>query len=214
MKIASSILAADFGILKEEIEKLENAGADYLHIDVMDGKFVPNISFGFPVIEAVKKYTKLPLDIHLMIEQPERYIDEFALFEPEILTVHQESSIHLHRNIYQIKEKGMKAGVALNPGTAYETLIPVIRDIDLILFMSVNPGFGGQKFIPSIADKLSSASHYRAKNGLREQLLFEIDGGLNEETAKICKHHGVDIIVAGSSIFKSADYRKEINNLR
>jgi len=211
-KIAPSLLAADFGHIREELVKVEQAGADLLHIDVMDGRFVPNISFGFPVMEAVRKYSNLPLDVHLMIAEPEKYINAFAEFKPEIITIHQEACPHLHRTIYQIKEKGIKAGVALNPGTSVETLVPVAEDLDMVLFMTVNPGFGGQSFIPNVLRKMEQGrALLRTYN---KELLVEVDGGVNEETAKKCEYYGADILVAGSAIFGKEDYQQAINALR
>ncbi|MGA1666887.1 MAG: ribulose-phosphate 3-epimerase, partial [Bacteroidia bacterium] len=182
MKIlAPSVLSAPFGRLAEAIQTVESAGADWLHLDVMDGKFVPNISFGQPVVRAIRSITTLPLDVHLMIEDPGRYAQDFVKAGADYLTVHLEACTHLHRNIHQIKDLGIKAGVAINPHTPVESLLPVLADLDLVCLMSVNPGFGGQAFIPSTMSKLHALNQYRQERGLRFGI--EIDGGVDLSNA-------------------------------
>ncbi len=211
-KIAPSILSADFGRLSEEIKKVEEAGADLIHVDVMDGHFVPNLTIGPPVIEFIRKATTLPLDVHLMIENPERYIDNFVSAGSNILTVHVETCPHLHRTIQQIKEKGILAGVALNPATPLVSVEEIIGYVDLLLIMSVNPGFGGQSFIPAILAKIKAARKMIDSKGARVEL--EVDGGLKIENIKQISDAGCDIFVAGSAIFKSKDYQKSISAMR
>lgn len=205
VKIAPSILSADFGKINEEILTVEPY-CDWIHVDVMDGHFVPNITMGPCIVKALR--SKLPLDVHLMIENPGNYIEEFAKAGAANITVHQEATVHLHRLIQQIKALGVKAGVSLNPATPADSLKHVIGDLDLVLVMSVNPGFGGQEFIPSAVDKI------RELRSMRSDLLIEVDGGINEETAKLCVSAGADVLVAGSYIFKAADRVKAIENLR
>ena len=211
-KIAPSILSADFGYLSEEIKKVEAAGADLIHIDVMDGHFVPNLTLGPPVIEFIRKATSLPLDVHLMIERPERYIDDFVSAGSNILTIHVETSPHLHRTIQQIKEKGILAGVTLNPGTPLASIEEIIGDVDLLLIMSVNPGFGGQSFIPSMLAKIRAAR--KMIDSKRAKVELEVDGGLKVDNVKQISEAGCDIFVAGSAIFKSNDYQKTIAAMR
>lgn len=200
-KIAPSILSADFSCLLEDIKKVEDGGADLLHIDVMDGHFVPNITIGPPVISCLKGKTNLPFDVHLMIENPERYIDEFAKAGADIITVHEEATVHLHRVLGYIKDKGMKAGVALNPSTPISSLEYVINDIYMVLIMSVNPGFGGQKFIPAMTGKIMDLKKMiKQKNA---DVLIEVDGGINEDNASDIAKAGADILVAGSAIYQS-----------
>lgn len=205
IKIAPSILSADFGKINEEILTVESH-CDWIHVDVMDGHFVPNITMGPCIVKALK--SKLPLDVHLMIENPEQYVDDFAKAGAAILTVHQEATVHLHRLIQQIKSLGVKAGVSLNPATPVSTLKDVLGDLDMVLVMSVNPGFGGQKFISSAVDKIQEL---RAS---RSDLLIEVDGGINAETSKLCIEAGADVLVAGSFIFKAEDRVKAIEALR
>jgi ribulose-phosphate 3-epimerase len=182
---------------------VETAGADWLHLDVMDGKFVPNISFGQPVVRAIRSITTLPLDVHLMIEDPGRYAQDFVKAGADSLTVHLEACTHLHRNIHQIKDLGIKAGVAINPHTPVESLLPVLADLDLVCLMSVNPGFGGQAFIPSTMSKLHALNQYRQERGLRFGI--EIDGGVDLSNALALMEAGANVLVAGQSVFGQAD---------
>jgi len=210
--IAPSILSADFGRLAQEVKHAEQAGADMIHIDVMDGCFVPNITIGPLIVEAVKKATMLPLDVHLMIIQPEKYIEDFVKAGADILTVHVEACPHLHRTVWQIKESGIRVGVSLNPATSLSSIEEIIHDIDLILIMSVNPGFGGQKFIPSTLDKINRAKKMILSNKL--QTVIEVDGGVKLENAKKIVQAGADILVMGSAFFKQKDYKKFMKQLR
>jgi ribulose-phosphate 3-epimerase len=204
MKIlAPSVLSAPFGRLAEAIQTVETAGADWLHLDVMDGKFVPNISFGQPVVRAIRSITTLPLDVHLMIEDPGRYAQDFVKAGADSLTVHLEACTHLHRNIHQIKDLGIKAGVAINPHTPVESLLPVLADLDLVCLMSVNPGFGGQAFIPFTMSKLHALNQYRQERGLRFGI--EIDGGVDLSNALALMEAGANVLVAGQSVFGQAD---------
>lgn len=211
-KIAPSILSADFSKLGDEIKEVEQAGADYIHVDVMDGHFVPNITIGPLVVEAIRPITTLPLDVHLMIENPDQYIDQFADSGADIITVHYEACTHLHRTIMHIKEKGVKAGLVINPATPVELIRPILPELDLLLFMTVNPGFGGQSFIPSVLDQIKQADQWR--KDMQLDLEFEVDGGINTETARWCKEAGVDVFVAGSFIFNKTDRKEAIDQLR
>ncbi|WFA09808.1 ribulose-phosphate 3-epimerase [Tissierella sp. Yu-01] len=204
--IAPSLLSADFANLSEEIRKVENGGADYLHLDVMDGIFVPNITFGPPVIKMLKKITSIPFDVHLMIDKPERYIKDFVDAGADILTVHVEATTHLHRTIQEIKSYGIKAGISLNPATPLSSIECVLDDIDLILIMTVNPGFGGQSFINSMIDKIKRTR--RMINESNKNILLEIDGGVKLDNALELSNLGVDILVAGSAIFGAEDITK------
>jgi ribulose-phosphate 3-epimerase len=211
--IAPSILSADFARLGEEVKAAETAGGDWIHIDVMDGRFVPNLTFGPPVIAAVRSATKLPFDVHLMIEQPERSIADYAAAGADRITVHAEACLHLHRTIYAIKERGLPAGVALNPATPVSALEPVLDDVDLVLVMTVNPGFGGQTFIPYSLEKLRrlrAMLDERGLNGVRVQ----VDGGINKETAPQVREAGADVLVAGNAVFAETDRRAAIAALR
>ena len=209
--IAPSLLAADFGKLNEEISEVNKSSASLLHLDVMDGQFVPNISFGVPVIDAVAKVSTKPLDIHLMIVDPDRYLSTYAAFKPEYLTIHLEASTHLHRSIHQIKELGCKPGVAINPQTNIESLKDTIKDIDLVCVMSVNPGFGGQSFIENTYDKVIALK--KLINETNSNTLIEIDGGVNKNNAEKLSHCGADILVAGSSVFRTPSIVEAITAL-
>ena len=212
IKIAPSILSADFAKLGEEIKDVERGGADYIHVDVMDGHFVPNITIGPLIVEAIRPVTKLPLDVHLMIENPDLYIESFVNAGADYITVHVEACKHLHRTIGLIKSLGVKAGVVLNPATPVNTIKHVIKDIDMVLLMSVNPGFGGQSFIPEVLPKI------REVKAMAEQfnptLEIEIDGGVNEETAKLCIEAGANVLVAGSAIYNKSDRKAAIAAIR
>jgi ribulose-phosphate 3-epimerase len=211
IKIAPSILSANFVRLEEEIKAAENAGAHMLHIDVMDGHFVPNITIGYSVVEAIRKITKLPLDVHLMIENPDMFVKEFADAGADFLTVHSEASIHLHRTVQFIKQNGMKAGVSINPATPVLLLENILSEIDLVLLMSVDPGFGGQEFIPFTIDKIKAVKKMASKAGVAP--LIEVDGGVKIENAKAIADAGADILVMGSAFFKSDNYSKTMETL-
>ena len=210
--IAPSVLAADFANLQRDVEMLNASEADWIHIDIMDGVFVPNISFGLPVTAAIKKYAQKPLDVHLMIVQPERYLAAFRDAGAEVLTVHYEACPHLHRTIQQIKDLGAKAGVALNPHTPVSVLEDVIADLDLVLIMSVNPGFGGQKFIERTYERVRQAAALIEKQG--SKAIIEIDGGVNQENAPLLYHAGARALVAGSFVFNAQDPIETISNLK
>ena len=210
--IAPSILSADFANLQRESEMLNESNADWFHIDVMDGVFVPNISFGMPIIKAIKQYSNKPFDVHLMIIEPEKYINDFKNVGADILTIHYEVCNHLHRTIQEIHTAGMKAGVALNPHTNINVLEDIIQDIDLICVMSVNPGFGGQSFIDNTFQKVKALK--QLINRKNSTALIEIDGGVTSSNAKKLLDCGADVLVAGSFIFKSEDPINTINNLK
>ena len=211
-KIAPSILAADFGNLQRDCEMINNSQADWFHLDVMDGVFVPNISFGMPIIENIRSYTKKILDVHLMIVKPERYISTFQNIGANILTVHYEVCDHLHRTLSAIKEEGMQAGVALNPHTSVNLISDVLKNLDLVCIMSVNPGFGGQSFIENTYEKVKQLSHLRKEMGAN--FLIEIDGGVTTKNARQLLDAGADILVAGSFVFKSEDPIQTIADLK
>lgn len=212
MIISPSMLSADFANLQRDTEMLNRSECEWIHLDVMDGVFVPNISFGFPVIEAIARHAKKTLDVHLMIVHPENYIDELARIGADIVTVHQEACPHLHRVIQAIHSKGMKAGVALNPATPVSLIEDIIGDVDLVLLMSVNPGFGGQKFIPQCLQKVRRLRQMITESG--STALIEIDGGVNRETAPLLRDAGADAVVAGSAVFKAADPEEEIRVIK
>lgn len=207
-KLAPSILSADFSKLGEEAETIEKAGAHLIHVDVMDGHFVPNISYGATVMKSLCGRTKLPFDVHLMIEEPDRYIDDFVTDQTEYITVHQEACPHLHRTVQHIKSLGIKAGVAINPATSLSVLDYILDQVDLVLVMSVNPGFGGQKFIESVLNKAEMLREIRDRAGLNYEI--EIDGGINLDNVKTVTDAGVEIVVAGSSVFKAPDIEKRV----
>ena len=203
VKYAPSILSADFARLGEEVDEATKAGADYIHVDVMDGQFVPNLTAGPVVVQAVRSWTSLPLDVHLMIEEPDRLIPRFAEAGADIMTVHPEACYHLHRVIYQIKDLGAKAGVALNPGTSISAIEDVLPDLDLVLVMTVNPGFGGQKFIETLVDKIARMRRRLDEVGAQAEL--EVDGGISAATAPRVVEAGARVLVAGSAVFNDRD---------
>lgn len=212
VKIAPSVLSCDFANVQRDVEMINNSEADWFHIDIMDGVFVPNISFGFPVMKAISKHANKPLDVHLMIQDVDPYIEDFKNAGAEVLTVHFEACKHLHRTIHAIKEAGMKAGVALNPHTPVAMLSDIIADLDLVLIMSVNPGFGGQKFIPQAIEKVKQVkSLIDQKSG---SALIEVDGGVNMETGKLLVEAGANVLVAGSFVFNSASPINTISELK
>ncbi len=210
--IAPSVLAADFANLERDVTMINNSEADWFHIDIMDGVFVPNISFGMPVLKAIGRHAQKPLDVHLMIVDPDRYIKTFADLGAEVLTVHYEACTHLHRSIEAIKQNGMKAGVALNPHTPVHLLKDILCDLDLICLMSVNPGFGGQKFIERTYDKVRVLDAMRQEQ--KASFVIEIDGGVTSDNAVALKQAGADVLVAGSFVFKSQDPVKTVANLK
>jgi len=210
--IAPSILSADFSRLGEEINAVERVGADWIHVDVMDGHFVPNITIGPAVVEAVKRVTGLPVDVHLMIENADQYLEDFVRAGSDSLTVQVEACVHLHRTIQAIKELGVKAAVALNPSTPVSTIEWILEEVDMVLIMSVNPGFGGQKFIPQALQKIEELkSMISARN---PNVLIQVDGGINEKTIRSVSKAGADVFVAGSAIFGSSDYGEAISKFR
>ncbi|RMG21596.1 MAG: ribulose-phosphate 3-epimerase [Deltaproteobacteria bacterium] len=210
--IAPSILSADFARLGEEVEAVVAAGADLVHVDVMDGHFVPNLTIGAPVVAALRKVTELPLDVHLMIEHPERFVDDFARAGADVLTVHAEACVHLHRVLQQIREAGMKPAVALNPHTPLCVLDHVLEEVEMVLLMSVNPGFGGQRFIPQVLAKVEALAERIASRGLDVDI--EVDGGVKVANFATLAGAGATVLVAGSAVFGAADYREVIQAMR
>lgn len=203
IKISPSILSADFGKLGEQVAEASRSGADYIHVDIMDGHFVPNLTIGPIIVSGIRPWTELPLDVHLMIEEPDRLIPDFAKAGANIMTVHPEACRHLHRVIYQIKDLGARAGISLNPGTPASVLEPVIGDVDLVLVMTVNPGFGGQKYIHSVTSKIAKVRRMLDEAGSGAEL--EVDGGINAETASKAVEAGARVLVAGSAVFNDRD---------
>ncbi len=212
VKIAPSILSADFMRLGEEIKAVEAAGADLLHLDIMDGHFVPNITIGPAIVDEIRRITALPLDVHLMIEEPDRFLRDFIKAGADYITVHVEASVHLHRTIQWIKESGVKAGVSLNPATPVWSLDHILPDLDMVLLMSVNPGFGGQEFIPCVLDKIKALKNIIKERGFN--VLIEVDGGVKLDNAKEIASAGTDILVIGSAFFNSEDYGVLMKRLR
>jgi len=214
--IAPSILSADFVDLKNEIEMVTEAGADFLHLDVMDGHFVPNLTIGMPVVKSMKPHSRIPLDVHLMIDQPEKYIEQFIEAGADYLTLHVESTDQMEKSLIKIKNKKVKPGITLRPKTAIESIQPYLHLVDLVLVMSVEPGFGGQSFMPEQLEKVKWLKNYRDQNELN--YLIEIDGGVNEQTIQSCWSAGVDVVVAGSAVFRGeksvVNYKKNIELLR
>lgn len=213
IKLAPSILSADFARLGDEIREVEQAGADWIHVDVMDGHFVPNLTLGPLVVEAIRPHTHLPLDVHLMINEPDRYIEAFVKSGADWVSVHQEACPHLHRTIYHIKEQGAKAGVVINPATPVSAIEPILPDVDLVLLMTVNPGFGGQSFIASVLDKVRQVRQMLADRGL-SHIEVEVDGGINERTAPQVVEAGANVLVAGSAVFGQADRKEALVGIR
>lgn len=210
-RLAPSLLSADFSKLEEQVALIEKGGAHFIHVDVMDGHFVPNISFGAVVMKSLLSKTKLPFDVHLMIENPDQYLEDFVLENTEFITVHAEACTHLHRTVEHIKSLGIKAGVSLNPATPLSSLDAIIEDIDMVLIMSVNPGFGGQKFIPSSLKKISELKEIKEKRN--PDLVIEVDGGITPENIKTVTDAGVDLVVAGSTVFGAPDIEKRVKEL-
>ena len=212
LKIAPSILAADFSKLAEEVKCVDSLGADYIHIDVMDGHFVPNITLGPGIVKCLRPHTELPFDVHLMIENPDQYIKDFKEAGADIITVHVEACRHLHRTLQLIKQYEMQCGVVLNPHTPLEIIKHVLQEVDWILIMSVNPGFGGQTFIPDSLNKIATLNQWRQEQNL--SYVIEVDGGVNEETARLCEEAGADVVVAGSAVFNAVDRQLAIQKIK
>ena len=212
LKIAPSILAADFSKLAEEVKCVDSLGADYIHIDVMDGHFVPNITLGPGIVKCLRPHTELPFDVHLMIENPDQYIKDFKEAGADIITVHVEACRHLRRTLQLIKQYEMQCGVVLNPHTPLEMIKHVLQEVDWILIMSVNPGFGGQTFIPDSLNKIATLNQWRQEQNL--SYVIEVDGGVNEETARLCEEAGADVVVAGSAVFNAVDRQLAIQKIK
>jgi ribulose-phosphate 3-epimerase len=212
VRIAPSILSADFGRLAEEVRAVEAAGADYIHVDVMDGRFVPNITIGPLVVKAVRAATRLPIDVHLMIVEPERYLEDFARAGADLISVHVEASPHLHRTVQQIKALGKRASVAVNPHTALADLSVILPDLDMVLLMTVNPGFGGQQFIEAVTPKIRALREEITRRKLNVDI--EVDGGIAPDTVEAVVRAGANVLVAGSAVFATGDYRGAIDALR
>ncbi|MGJ5712143.1 ribulose-phosphate 3-epimerase [Staphylococcus auricularis] len=211
-KVYPSLLSADFLTLNEELKALEKAKVDGVHFDVMDGQFVPNISIGVPILDAVREGTQLPIDVHLMIEQPEQYIPTMAEHGADLISVHVEATPHIHRAIQLIKQHDVKAGVVINPGTPVTAIEPVLRDVDYVLVMTVNPGFGGQPFIENCIEKIDQLMALKSEQSL--SFSIEVDGGINDETAPVVKAHGADMLVVGSHFFQQSDYAAVTDQLK
>ena len=212
VKVLPSLLSVDFLNLKEELDQLEKANVDGLHFDVMDGQFVPNISIGIPLLDAVKSYSNLPIDVHLMIEQPEKYIKLFAEHGADMISVHVEATPHIHSAIEEIKQLNKKAGVVINPGTPVETILPVLSNVDYVLVMTVNPGFGGQSFIEQCINKIEQLDQLKHENNLTFDI--EVDGGINDQTSKVCIEQGATMLVTGSYFFKQDNYAQVTETLK
>ena len=212
VRIAPSVLSADFGRLADDIARCEAGGADWIHVDVMDGRFVPNLTFGVKIIETLRRVTKLPLDVHLMVVEPQNYFDSFASAGANVLTIHQEAVPHLHRQLHRIRELGCRAGAAVNPSTPVESLRDVVTDLDLLLVMTVNPGFGGQRFIDGTVSKIARAKQMLIAAG--SVAVLEVDGGITRDTITRCWRAGADTFVAGNAVFSAPDAADEIRELR
>jgi ribulose-phosphate 3-epimerase len=212
VRIAPSVLAADLGRLAEQLAAAESGGADWVHIDVMDGHFVPNLTFGAPLIKGVSKISRLPIDVHLMVEHPERYIEEYADLGATLFTFHPEATVHVQRHLATVREAGMRAGLALNPSTPLSAIEEVLLDVDLVLVMSVNPGFGGQDFLPSSLDKIRRLKGRLEASG--SNAVIEVDGGISHRTVGPAFHAGVDVFVAGTSVFGARDIAQAVRDLR
>ena len=211
-KIAPSILAADYANFASELKRIEETSAEYVHIDIMDGQFVPNISFGADVVASMRKHSKLVFDCHLMVVNPERYVDAFAQAGADIMTIHAESTLHIHGALQKIKAAGMKAGIVINPGTPISAIEPVLSLVDQVLIMTVNPGFGGQAFIPEMLEKVQKVAKIRDEKGYDFDI--EVDGGVDNKTIKACYQAGANVFVAGSYLFKASDLTAQVETLR
>ncbi|EFQ57016.1 ribulose-phosphate 3-epimerase [Streptococcus downei F0415] len=211
-KIAPSILAADYANFAQELKRIDETSADYVHIDIMDGQFVPNISFGADVVASLRKHSKLVFDCHLMVVEPERYVDAFAQAGADIMTIHVEAIQHIHGALQKIKKAGLKAGVVINPGTPVSALEPILNLVDQVLIMTVNPGFGGQAFIPEMLEKVKKVATWREEAGYNFDI--EVDGGVDDKTIKACKDAGANVFVAGSYLFKADDLASQVQTLR
>ena len=214
IKIAPSILSADYAALGSAVDVLKDWGADYVHLDVMDGAFVPNITFGAPMVKALRSHTDLVFDAHLMVENPAKWVQDFKNAGADILTIHIEADRHAHRTLQLIRSLGMKAGISLNPQTPPEAISYLLDSVDLILVMTVNPGFGGQKFIPEAAKKIAVIRQMLEQTGLSDRVEIEVDGGVNAETAKICREYGANVLVAGNAVYSSPDPKEMIRILK